>query len=71
MPFCCRWREVLNTDSAFYGGANNGNVGGRRTDPIPWHDQPQSAEFTLPPLGVLWLTPDAAALADPAGLSTP
>ena len=21
MPVCCRWREVLNTDSAFYGGS--------------------------------------------------
>jgi 1,4-alpha-glucan branching enzyme len=62
------WSEVLNTDSTFYAGANNGNVGGREAEPVPWHDQPYSAELTLPPLGVLWLTPDPAALADPAGL---
>jgi 1,4-alpha-glucan branching enzyme len=25
----------------------------------PWHGQPASAVLTLPPLGVLWLVPDA------------
>jgi 1,4-alpha-glucan branching enzyme len=25
--------------------------------PEPWHGQPASAVLTLPPLGVLWLTP--------------
>ena len=62
---------MLNTDSSFYGGANNGNVGGREAEPVPWHDQPYSAELTLPPLGVLWLTPDAASAANPAGRQAP
>jgi 1,4-alpha-glucan branching enzyme len=72
------WSEVLNTDSAFYGGANNGNAGGLPADPLPWHGQDHSAELTLPPLGVLWLTPDPAAvdedlgaLADPAASTDP
>jgi len=50
------WREVLNTDAAGYGGSNvvNGSVEAEET---PWHDQPYSAEVTLPPLGVVWLVP--------------
>ena len=24
-----------------------------------WHDQPFSAEVTLPPLGVIWLVPES------------
>ena len=28
LPACGRWREVLNTDSAFYGGSGVGNLGG-------------------------------------------
>jgi 1,4-alpha-glucan branching enzyme len=27
--------------------------------PEPWHGRPASATVTLPPLGVLWLTPEA------------
>jgi hypothetical protein len=27
--------------------------------PVPWNDQPLWAEVTLPPIGVLWLVPDA------------
>jgi 1,4-alpha-glucan branching enzyme len=53
-----RWREALNTDSSFYGGADIGNLGGVQPDPIPWHDQPVSAELTLPPLAAIWLVPE-------------
>ena len=28
-------------------------------EPVPWGGQPFSAEVTLPPLGGLWLSPDA------------
>jgi 1,4-alpha-glucan branching enzyme len=55
MPKCCRWRELLNTDSAFYGGSGVGNLGGVEAEPVPWHDQPFSAQLTLPPLGAVWL----------------
>ena len=58
MPVCCRWREVLNTDSAFYGGSGVGNLGGVEAEAVPWHDQPFSATLTLPPLGAVWLVPE-------------
>jgi 1,4-alpha-glucan branching enzyme len=49
------WREVLNTDSAFYGGSGVGNLGEVHAAELGWHDQPYSAEVALPPLGVVWL----------------
>jgi 1,4-alpha-glucan branching enzyme len=58
MPRAGSWREVLNTDSTFYGGSDVGNAGGVEAEAIPWHDQPFSAEMRLPPLGVIWLVPD-------------
>jgi 1,4-alpha-glucan branching enzyme len=58
LPRGGRWLELVNTDSAVYGGSNVGNLGGVRADERPWHDQPFSAEVTLPPLGVVWLTPE-------------
>jgi 1,4-alpha-glucan branching enzyme len=57
LPRAGRWVEALNTDSSFYGGTDTGNLGGVEAEPLPWHDQPSSAEVTLPPLGVLWLVP--------------
>ena len=60
MPQPGRWRELLNTDSTFYGGSDVGNLGGVLVDATPWHDQPYSAEVTLPPLGVVWLVPAAS-----------
>ena len=52
-----RWREALNTDARAYGGSDVGNLGGVEAEAVPWHDQPFSAEVTLPPLGVVWLQP--------------
>jgi 1,4-alpha-glucan branching enzyme len=51
------WSEMLNTDSRHYGGGDVGNGGDVTAEPIGWHDQPFSAELTLPPLGVVWLRP--------------
>jgi 1,4-alpha-glucan branching enzyme len=51
------WHEVLNTDSAHYGGGNVGNHGVVVADGAPLHGQPQSATLVLPPLAVLWLKP--------------
>ena len=36
LPRATRWREVLNTDSAYYGGSDVGNLGGvdPRADPV-------------------------------------
>jgi 1,4-alpha-glucan branching enzyme len=58
LPRSGRWTEAVNTDSGYYGGSDQGNLGGVEAEGIAWHDQPFSAEFTLPPLGVLWLVPD-------------
>jgi 1,4-alpha-glucan branching enzyme len=58
MPRAGSWRELLNTDSAYYGGSDVGNQGAVKAEGVAWHDQPFSAEVTLPPLGVVWLVPD-------------
>jgi 1,4-alpha-glucan branching enzyme len=57
LPHAGEWRELLNTDSQFYGGSGVGNMGTVTAEPRPWHEQPYSAEVTLPPLGVVWLVP--------------
>jgi 1,4-alpha-glucan branching enzyme len=59
LPRATRWREVLNTDSTYYGGSDMGNLGGLQPEPIPWHNQPVSALLTLPPLAAVWLTPES------------
>jgi 1,4-alpha-glucan branching enzyme len=46
-----RWREVLNTDSAHYGGSNVGN-GDAQTQAVGEHGQPHSLVLTLAPLAV-------------------
>jgi len=58
VPKPCRWKEAINTDSTYYGGSDVGNMGGLEPEPIPWHNQPFSAEVTLPPLAAIWLVPD-------------
>ncbi len=57
LPRDCAWRELINTDSAVYGGANIGNPEPIEAEDRPWNDEPWSAELTLPPLGVVWLVP--------------
>ena len=54
------WREALNTDSAHYGGDNAGNHGRVSAQPAPMHGQAWSLPLHLPPLSVVWLTPEAA-----------
>jgi 1,4-alpha-glucan branching enzyme len=58
MPLCCRWKELVNTDSDYYGGSGVGNLGGVETEAVPWHDQPFSAFVTLPPLAAVWFVPE-------------
>jgi 1,4-alpha-glucan branching enzyme len=57
LPLGGEWTELLNTDSAYYGGAGVGNLGKVVAEETPWHDQPFSAVLTLPPLAVVWLRP--------------
>jgi len=58
LPRAGKWREILNSDAAVYGGSNQGNLGGVSAEKIPCHSQSCSAEFRLPPLGVLVLQPE-------------
>ncbi len=48
------YREVLNSDSALYGGSNVGNSGEIPSDPIPWQGQSHSLLVTVPPLAALY-----------------
>jgi len=59
LPAPGRWVEVINTDSAAYGGSGVGNLGAVEAVAEPWHGRPASAVVRLPPLGVLWLAPEA------------
>ncbi|MDR2405204.1 MAG: 1,4-alpha-glucan branching protein GlgB [Deltaproteobacteria bacterium] len=47
------WKELINSDSDIYGGANVGHGGGVHTDPIGAHGRAQSLNLTLPPLGFI------------------
>jgi 1,4-alpha-glucan branching enzyme len=58
LPLAGRWREVLNTDAAGYGGSGMGNLGTVHAIPKPWHGRPASASIVLPPMSVLWLAPE-------------
>jgi 1,4-alpha-glucan branching enzyme len=51
-----RYREVLNTDSAHYGGSNVGTpLGTASTEAEPYHGKPYSVLLTLPPLATVFL----------------
>ncbi len=49
------YRELLNSDAAFYGGSNMGNLGTISSEPVGAHGRAHSLSLTLPPLGVLFL----------------
>jgi 1,4-alpha-glucan branching enzyme len=55
LPLPGRWREVLNTDAAAYGGSDCGNAGGVAAHAGECHGYPCSAEVVLPPLATVWL----------------
>ena len=59
VPASGLYREVLNTDSAYYGGGNVGNLGALATDAIAAHGYGQSLSLTLPPLASLVLAPQS------------
>jgi 1,4-alpha-glucan branching enzyme len=58
LPRAGRWREIVNTDAAVYGGSDVGNLGAIEAVAVPWHGMPASATITIPPLGAVWLTPE-------------
>ena len=49
------YRELLNSDSALYGGSNVGNDGGVLAEPVIAHGYAQSLSLAVPPLGFLLL----------------
>jgi 1,4-alpha-glucan branching enzyme len=51
------YREILNSDSAYYGGSNTGNLGLLKSTGQSAHGLPDSVELTLPPLGFLVFSP--------------
>ena len=49
------YREVLNSDSRFYGGGDIGNGPDIYSESLPWMGREDSLVLTLPPLGALLL----------------
>lgn len=56
VPYGGYWRELLNTDSHFYGGSGVGNHGGTDAEAVPWHIKPYSLMLTIPPLATVVFT---------------
>ena len=54
VPFSGTWREVLNSDSAHYGGSNVGNIGEVRT----LQGATPELDLTIPPLAAIFLVPE-------------
>ena len=57
VPFPGVWREIFNSDSAFYGGGNVGNIGAVQTSDalVP------ELTLSIPPLAAIYLTPEGHA----------
>jgi 1,4-alpha-glucan branching enzyme len=55
MPAPGYYAELLNSDSALFGGGNLGNSGGVTTDPVAAHGFSQSVRLMVPPLACLML----------------
>ncbi len=51
------YRELFNTDSELFGGANLGNAGAVLAEAIPFHGRPASINVTIPPLAVVAFKP--------------
>jgi 1,4-alpha-glucan branching enzyme len=56
VPRAGTYREVLNSDSRFYGGGDVGNAPSIDTEPLSWMGKPQSLSLTLPPLAAVVLS---------------
>ena len=50
VPEAGYYRELINTDSEWYGGSNVHNGGGVEAEATPWHGLPYSVRLRLPPL---------------------
>ena len=54
------YHELFNSDSAYYGGSNIGNLGNITSTPLPWMGFADSIAITLPPLAGIVLSIDAS-----------
>ena len=50
VPQAGQYVEIFNSDSAYYGGSNQGNGAGLPTENLPWMNFNQSLLINLPPL---------------------
>ena len=57
VPAAGRYRVLLNSDAAAWGGSDAGPRGALATAAIPAHGRAQSIVTTLPPLAVVYLVP--------------
>lgn len=52
VPIAGTWKEVLNSDAKKYAGADNVNPRQQKSIKKEWHEQENSIEIMLPPLGI-------------------
>ncbi|MDA8082026.1 MAG: 1,4-alpha-glucan branching protein GlgB [Nitrospiraceae bacterium] len=57
VPEKCYYQEILNSDSALYGGSDLGNAGGVQAEQVQRHGRPCSISIVVPPLAVLYFKP--------------
>jgi 1,4-alpha-glucan branching enzyme len=55
VPVAGAYHEILNSDASEYGGSGVINGDPILSEDRAWHNQPYSIEFTLPPLGIVFL----------------
>ena len=65
VPRAGHYAEILNSDSALYGGSNLGNAGGVDAWAGEWMNRPANLELTLPPLAAVVLQWVSGAEGDP------
>ena len=58
VPKAGKWREILNSDADIYAGGGRGNMGGKKSEPVPAHGRDHSIEITIPPLSGLYFVLD-------------
>jgi 1,4-alpha-glucan branching enzyme len=70
VPRQCRYSEVLNSDSHYYGGSGVGNGGVELiAEERPWMEHPYSISITVPPLGGIVLRPEPLPEPEPVAAS--
>ncbi|HEY8125415.1 MAG TPA: 1,4-alpha-glucan branching protein GlgB [Methylocystis sp.] len=62
LPRAGRWRELVNSDAAVYGGSGLGNLGAIQARAEAFRDFPASADILLPPLSTLFFAFESDAL---------